>query len=315
MFAFIRLFRLPNLALVYLTQYLPYWYALRPAILKAGGIPVLTQRTFDMMAAATVLTTLGGYVLNDYFDREMDAINKPKRLVWGKWLPAWVALALYALIVGVVHYLAFQLDAELRPRTRWPLWVYPGVSFLLFLYAWQMKCSAVMGNLLVSFLCAVVPIVVIFPEERPLWLTSFVDPDAIHQATALVWLYGIFAFVTNLLREQVKDLEDFPGDSACGCTTLAVTKGPRFAKKPAGFTGITASILVCFLLYFWYETQAPQWQIIAGVIFLLIPAIFTTVAIYRAKGVSDYSRASLYIKIIMFFGLFLMLRSWPEKIF
>jgi len=226
-----------------------------------------------------------------------------------------MALVIYAALVMAVYYLAFRIDHELQPATRWPLWVYPGVSFLLFLYAWQLKCTAIVGNLLVSILCGIVPIILLFPEERPIWLSSFQQPEQMEHAIGLVWLYGLFAFITNLLREQVKDLEDFQGDSACNCATLVVTKGPRFAKKPAGFTGITVCLLLGMLMYFWQQTNAPNWQIIAGGIFLLLPGICATVLIYWAKGKKDYARASLFIKIIMFAGLFLLLRSWPDDIY
>lgn len=310
--ALIRLLRLPNLVIVLLTQLVPYWFALRPAILKAGGIPVLTERIFGLIALATVLTTLAGYVLNDYYDREIDAVNKPERVIWGRLLPASWALVLYAGLVVVVHGLAFFIDRELHPANHWPLWVFPGVSFLLFLYAWQFKCTAIVGNLLVSLLCGVVPIVMVFPEERPIWLTSFIQPNEIHQAVGLVWLYGIFAFATNLFREQIKDLEDFPGDSACGCSTLAVLKGLRFAKKPTIFSGLLVSALICFLLYFWQQTAAPDWQIIAGGILLLLPAVFATAAVYRAKTRQDFTRASTLVKVVMFTGLFLLLRTWPD---
>lgn len=306
--------RLPNLVIVFLTQYIPYWYALRPALLKAGGIPLLTEHSFILIASATVLTTLAGYILNDYYDRFIDAMNKPKRAVWGRVLPPSFALFFYAVVVGMAHYLAFLIDRELKPGDHWPLWVFPGISFLLFLYAWVFKCTAVLGNLLVSFLCALVPVVMLFPEQRAIWLTSFIDPDAVHQAVALVWLYALFAFLTNLLREQIKDLEDFQGDAACGCNTLAVLKGPRFAQKPAGMTGLFLAVFISFLLVFWQQTGAPDWQLGAGTIFLLLPAIFATITVYKAEGKSDFSRASFLVKIVMFSGVFLLLRCWPEDI-
>jgi len=313
--AIIRLLRLPNLAIVFLTQYIPYWFVLRPAILKAGGMPVLTDESFGMIAVATMLTTLAGYILNDYYDRGMDAINKPKRVVWGRYLPVSFAMILYAGLISAVHILAFLIDRRLPSASHWPLIVFPGVSFLLFLYAWQLKCTAIIGNVLVSFLCAVVPVIMLIPEDRPVWLCSFHQPDAMQQAVSLVWFYAIFAFITNLLREQIKDLEDFLGDSACGCTTLAVMKGPRFAKKPAGFTGLTTSILIAFLIDFWSETAAPRWQLIAGILFLLLPALIATFWVYRAKSKKDFSNASIFVKIIMFVGLFLLLRSWPNELF
>jgi 4-hydroxybenzoate polyprenyltransferase len=309
--AFIRMFRLPNLVIVLLTQAMPYWFVLRPAILEAGGIPVVTERIFALIAAATILTTLAGYILNDYYDRSMDAMNKPRRVVWGRYLPANSALFMYASVVVAAHTMAFFVERELRPTNHWPLWVFPSVSFLLFLYAWQMKCSAVIGNILVSVLCGFVPIIMLLPEERPLWLTSFIDPDHIHRATGSVWIYAIFAFITNLLREQIKDLEDFQGDAACGCMTLAVSKGPRYAKKPAGFTGLAVSVLIGLLLFFWQQTGVADWQLALGVVLLLIPALAATFMVFRAKGRRDFTWASAMVKLVMFSGLFLLVR-WPN---
>jgi len=306
--------RLPNLAIVFLTQFVPYWFALRPALLKAGGIPLLTEYSFGLIAAATVLTTLAGYILNDYYDRQIDAMNRPNHAVWGRILPPSFALVLYAIIVATAHWMAFQIDQTLHPRDHWPLWVFPGISFLLYLYAWAFKCTALIGNLLVSVLCGLVPVVMLFPEQRAIWLTSFVEPETVHQAVGLVWLYALFAFLSNLLREQIKDLEDFQGDAACGCNTLAVLKGPRFAKKPAGLTGLLLSIFIAMLLIFWQQTGAPVWQLGAGVTLLFLPALFATIVLYKAEGKPDFTRASFLVKVLMFAGVFLLLRSWPEDI-
>ncbi|MBL7775194.1 MAG: UbiA family prenyltransferase, partial [Saprospiraceae bacterium] len=272
-----RLLRLPNLAIVFLSQWIPYWLVLRPAILRAGAIPAIDAHSFALIVTCTVLCSLAGYVINDYFDREIDAINRPERVVVGRHIPSGLVLMMYLGLTVLVHLLALRLFFLLpQPRSVWPLLVFPLVSFLLFMYAWQMKCTPVVGNLLVAALCAAVPIIPLFPENRALWLAAFRDPEGIHQATGLVWLYATFAFVTNLLREQVKDLEDFMGDAACGCNTLAVIKGPRFAKKPAGLIALIVSALIGLMLFFWEQTGAPAWQIWTGIALLLAPALLAT---------------------------------------
>lgn len=303
-----RLFRLPNLAIVLLSQWLPYWYVLRPAILKAGGMPALDERAFGLIAAATVLATLAGYVINDYYDREIDAINRPERVVVGRLIPSGIVLMLYLGLTVLVHLLALRIYAlQPEPRSFWPLIVFPVVSFFLFLYAWQMKCTPVMGNVLVSLMCGAVPIITLFPEERAIWLTSFREPKLIHEATTLVWVYAIFAFFTNLLREQVKDLEDFEGDAACGCNTLAVIKSPRVAKKPAGFIGLLVSVLIALLLFYWAQHGAPDWRLGAGAGLLLVPALLATGFVFFATAKRHFTWASRLVKIIMLAGLLLLL--------
>lgn len=310
-----RLLRLPNLVIVFLSQWLPYWFVLRPAILRAGGIPALTERTFSLIAVTTILTSLAGYVINDYFDREIDTINRPGSVVVGRHIPSGIVLILYGALTVLVHLLALRIYlVQPGPKSMWPLVIFPIVSFFLFLYAWQIKCSPVMGNVLVSLMCGAVPVIPLFAEDRAIWLAKFEAAESMYQATGLVWLYALFAFMTNLLREQVKDLEDFQGDAACGCNTLAVIKGVRFAKKPAGFTGLTVTILIGFLLFFWGETGAPDWQIGAGAALLFVPAVITTGIIYSAKNKKHFTWASRCIKLIMLAGLFLLLRSWPEDL-
>jgi 4-hydroxybenzoate polyprenyltransferase len=153
-----------------------------------------------------------------------------------------------------------------------------------------------------------VPLLLLFPEQRPLWLASFRAPEPIHKATGLIWLYALFAFTSNLLREQIKDIEDADGDSACGCTTLPVLKGIRYARKPAGFTGVMLCVLVGLLLYFWISTGAPWWQVIAGALLLLAPAMAATWLVFRATAIRHYTIASWCIKGMMLAGIWLLLR-------
>jgi 4-hydroxybenzoate polyprenyltransferase len=308
-----RLFRLPNLLIVFLTQWIPYWIVLRPAILKSGAIPVLTEESFTLITLNTVLITLGGYLINDYFDKDIDAVNDPDRVIAGRLIPAVFFLYFYWLILFATTLLSIRIYNLLPgPGMYWPLWVFPLVSGCLFLYAAFLKCTPLMGNLVVAILCAVVPVILLIPEDRPIWLGSFRDPGEIHQAVGLVWLYALFAFITNLWREQVKDLEDFPGDAACKCATLPVVKGPRAARVPAGFTGLFASIMTLFLILFWSETLAPSWQIIAGYLLLLLPSLVAAAFVFFAKARKHHTVASVLIKVVMISGLFLLVRSWPS---
>ncbi|MCC6410613.1 MAG: UbiA family prenyltransferase [Saprospiraceae bacterium] len=296
--------------MVLATLGLPYWLVLRPAILKAGGIPVLTERSFGLLAAATVLTTLAGYWINDFYDVEIDAINKgKKRSVTGRFLGPNGLLFLYLAATIGVFALSIALYLALSiPGMVWPLWVFPLVSTLLFLYAWQIKCTPLFGNLLVALLCGVVPLLCLLPEGRPLLLSSLKQPVALQEAVSLVWMYAMFAFVTNLWREQVKDLEDFEGDAACGCHTLPVLRGLGYAKKPAAVTGISVAMLIVILLYFWFETGANLLQVASGVVFLLLPSLAGSMLLLRARSKKHFSHASLIIKILMLAGMVLLLR-------
>lgn len=301
--------RIPNLALMYLTLALPYWCVLRPALLQAGTIPALDERLFHLIAATSLLAALSGYIINDYYDIRMDMINKPRRVVVGRILPPAVVLAVYLICVGGVFALSVYLaQAISQPYIYWPLWIFPGVTLMLFLYAWRLKCTPLTGNLLISVLCAIVPITLLFPEERAIWLAYYYAPTKIHQAVGLVWLYAVFAFASNFLREQIKDLEDFEGDSACNCLTLPVMRGPAYARKPAILTALALSGLTFLLVYFWFHTHAPFWQIAAGLFALFGASVAVVFRLMWAKQKAHFTQASALVKLVMFAGVFLLLR-------
>jgi 4-hydroxybenzoate polyprenyltransferase len=318
------LLRLPNLLLVFLCQWLPYWWIVRPALLRAGALPVLTERTFGLLAWATVLTTLAGYIINDVFDYPQDLINRPRRTVIGRWVPVWAGVALYALVLATALYAGVLLGRELPPEpgTRWrlwPFWLFPAVSALLFLYAWKLKCTPLWGNVLVALLCAVVPLLVLWPEQRPLRLAAAQGGTAlVEAAAALVWVYGGFAFATTLLREQIKTLQDVEGDAACGCATLPVRRGVRFARIPAMLTGLALSVLLLLLLVWWQQRGAAVGQLLAGALLLLLPTVLATAALAGGPDRRAYRRASLLVKAVMLAGVVLLLPDpaarWEETV-
>jgi 4-hydroxybenzoate polyprenyltransferase len=313
--AILRFFRLPNLFIVVLSQAIPYWCVLRPAIAKSGGMAVLDERSFARLSLATVLTTLAGYVINDYFDRQIDAINRPKTVVVGRYLPAGLALALYWLLQVAIAWLAYQLYVELPGGNgKWAFWLFPLVSFSLFIYAWQLKCTPIMGNMLVALLCGITPLIMLLPESRALSLGRVYHPELIRQAVSIVWIYGLFAFVTNLLREQIKDLEDIQGDAACGCNTLAVVRGVRYAKKNAGLTGLAVMILTALLLLFWQETGQMALRLALGLSCLMLPVVASVLLLWRATEKKHFSQASVALKVAMLTGIVILVPYLPDNL-
>lgn len=295
--------------MVALSQTLPYWAVLRPALLEARAIPYFTRHTFSDLVAATVLTTLGGYLINDLFDIHIDRINKPQKMAIGRWMPVWLGIGLYLAILSASFYFAWRLYQNWPEGNSGKFWVpaiIPATSVLLFLYAWQFKCTPLLGNLIVAGLCALAPAMVIFPEMRAIQLATVERPVLMHQAVSVWWAYGIFAFLSTFFREQVKTLQDVEGDAACGCATLPVRKGRRAAKIPAMATGILLCFLIVLLLLFWQQQQVPLLQIISGVTLLLIPALLATYGTAEAITRREFGRVSTLIKILMATGLIIL---------
>src|SRR5215467_14507139 len=84
--AFFRLIRWPNLVFIFLTQLLFYYYILLPCYgVRYVAVPLLqpklTPLLFFLLSASSILIAAAGYAINDYFDLNIDRVNKPKRMV------------------------------------------------------------------------------------------------------------------------------------------------------------------------------------------------------------------------------------------
>src|SRR6516225_8262439 len=85
--AFFRLVRWPNLVFIFLTQLLFYWGIQLP-LQYYGPVwsltPFVSSALFFMLAISSVLIAAAGYIINDYFDLNIDRVNKPDKLVVDK---------------------------------------------------------------------------------------------------------------------------------------------------------------------------------------------------------------------------------------
>jgi 4-hydroxybenzoate polyprenyltransferase len=114
--------------------------------------------------------------------------------------------------------------------------------------------------------------------------------------------YAIFAFLTTLLREIIKDTEDMKGDEEYECETIPIK------------LGITNTKIVLFLicgvimggLGYWQYKQWESNDDISFFYFLLLlqaPFILMIYKIQKASKKSDYTLISKLNKGIMLAGL------------
>ncbi len=166
---------------------------------------------------AGTLVTAAGNVVNDYFDADIDRINKPRRPIpSGRMTPResrryYVALVGLSLGVGAwagTLVLGFVL-----------LW-----TLCLYAYSAWLKTRLLLGNLMVSAVAS----------------SGFVLGGWMAGSGGTALVPAVPAFLFLMGREIVKDVEDLPGDRACGARTLARRLGERRALRLA---------LVFFLLF------------------------------------------------------------------
>jgi geranylgeranylglycerol-phosphate geranylgeranyltransferase len=156
-----------------------------------------------LAASSAFLITGAGNSLNDYYDFEIDRVNKPSRV-----LPSGrirrrnaVYLALSFFIAGVLISTFINLSCFLIACIN---------SSLLIIYAKYSKRMLFLANLIVSYLVASVFIYGAFSAGG---------------GSMLLLIIFICAFLVALSLEITKDIEDMKGDLSAGARTLPLVIG------------------------------------------------------------------------------------------
>ena len=77
--AFLKLVRLPNLFFMALTQVL-FQFCIYHTLYK-GTVPANDLPRFILLVFASLFIAAAGYIINDYFDINIDEVNKPNKMV------------------------------------------------------------------------------------------------------------------------------------------------------------------------------------------------------------------------------------------
>ena len=304
--SFLRLIRLPNLLFILFTQFL-YYYC---SFLRVQVPPVdstFSSFLFILLMIASVLIAAAGYVINDYFDLNIDRVNKPGRMVIEKvikrrWAIMWhILLSLAGLLIS------FYID--LKAHTFWLGLANLLCILMLFGYSVTLKKKLLIGNIVISLLTAWVIMVVYLCFQHSFLNNSLQikpDPNISSRLTRMTLLYAGFAFVISLIREAVKDMEDMEGDARYGCQTM-----PIVWKIPAAkvYVGVWVIVLIGVLVIVqFYVLQFGWWSSAVYCLFLIIiPLVWILRALYQAKVSHDYHVLSRVIKGVMLTGILSML--------
>ena len=309
----LRLIRFPNLVIVALTQYLLQYAVLMPDITRLGMLPVLPHFPFFLLVLSTVLIAAGGYIVNDIEDVDIDKQNKPehKRIVGRVYSlkKAWLIYGFCTVLGFIISlYLAFYVKDVIQ------FVIYPSAVFLLYAYSRWFKRQALIGNLVISFFCAFVAWVVFYAQNLSPIFPLFLKTHWLDAVKMTFTGYAVFAFLSTLFREIVKDIEDAEGDLAGNCHTLPIVLGLQKSKSVAMIVGL---IFLHFMAYFSFIlSQIPipsgrgshDWvKIILLNLSVSLPMIYALFLLLKANEKKDFSYLSRLAKGIMLSGLIFIL--------
>lgn len=273
----VRLVRMSNLLIVAITQYLTRILLIGP---RSEWKQIISDPYLFILSLSTVCIAAAGYIINDYFDIKIDIVNKPERVVVGRYLKRrWAMGAHQALNV---------LGAALGLLVGYWIFFVNVLSITsLWFYSERYKRAPFIGNLIVSLLTG-----------TTLLILTLRYPDNRH----LVFIYAVFSFFISLIREIVKDMEDIRGDEAHGCRTLPIIWGIRKTKY------FLYAVILTFVLTLFTMAHTLNNNVLAILfLLLLLPIGWLVYSLSRSDTRRDFKRISSLCKIIMLLGLITMI--------
>lgn len=243
----------------------PYIEILRPGNALMGAISIILVAIIDKTVSIPVILamitvffeTAAGNVINDYFDYKIDLVNKPERpLPSGRIsLKNGRNYAYFLFLAGTIcGFLISYLTNNCIPFI-----IVLIADVILYLYAYKLKATPLIGNLAVGFMTGFGFVFGGYSINNP-------------QIVFISIILGFFAFVMTTAREIIKDIEDMEGDKADGARTLPILIGEKIPALIAVFLIVIDSAL-CPLLYFYH---------IFGIYYLFVISIAVLLFLYSA---------------------------------
>ncbi|MCA6480929.1 MAG: geranylgeranylglycerol-phosphate geranylgeranyltransferase [Chitinophagaceae bacterium] len=298
MIAFLRLVRWQNLLFIVITQCC-YEYGIYLPIYKTHDL-----RQFIFLVIASVLIAAAGYIINDYFDLNIDQINKPDKVVVNhgvsrRWAIFWhMLLSLLGFFFTVLALSPFQF---------WYLVLANLLCIvMLWLYSTNFKRQLLIGNVVISLLTSWV-ILIIYFSKTPITFESVTSSDGADiRLFRLTMLFAAFAFVISLVREVLKDMEDRIGDQQYGCRTMPIVWGLQASRV---FIYVWLIVLAGTLILLQFYVIAYGWwlSITYCLLLIVIPLLLVLRKLASAQTQHDFHSLSNRIKWIMLTGILSML--------
>ena len=312
--SFFKLIRVQNLLIIAVTQYLMRWSIIYPLLNRLSVVTneevihfkdfglQFNEFYFALLVLSTMLITGAGYVINDYFDIKTDVFNHPDNVIVGRKISRRATMLIHIVMnfIGVALGILISFLIHL-PALAVIFLLVPG---LLWFYSTSYKRQFLIGNIIVSFLTGLVPFMVVL-FEIPCLNAEYGKVMIDYHANFNIlfgWVGGfaIFAFWLTLIRELIKDMEDFEGDREYGRKTLPVNLG----------LGITKAIVVVLLVLFlsglmWvYFMFVPDFSTLVYLsIAVVLPSLYLIFRLTMSQIKKDYHLCSLLTKGIMLSGI------------
>lgn len=303
---YLQLLRVGNLTFVAILLYVMEKWVATPLLQLEQFGELMPWWILTLLIVSVVGIAAGGYVINDYFDVKIDRINRPDNLVVTRIISRDAAMNLFygLTAVGVIAGTVVAWWAH-----SWTLlFTYVVIPGLLWFYSASYKRMFLVGNLVVAFASAIVPLLVAIANAdylHHLYQNALAYSPIVGELYVWTGGFAAFAFLLTWVREIVKDIEDIEGDREMECRTLPIVWGDKVAKMIATLLLVVIATLIVYILFavlpFSHEWKSlPTRYVVFG---LIVPILCSIILLWAANNRTEYHRVQTIIKFAMFMGM------------
>ena len=263
-----------TLITIIVAQYLSARYIFAP---HSNWRHILFDSKLLMLVLATSAAIAGGYLINNFYDAEKDQINRPHKYLLEHRVPASFQLFCYAVLNALTLILSVLVSMRTLPfflAYIFGIWLY---SHLLKKHFWASNVFAVV--------LSVVPFFAI-----TLYFKNF---------SSIVFYHASFLFLIVLIRDLIKDLENFKGDWVRGYKTIAVVFGERTTKILLSFLVLLTFIPIALLLDQKEVLNSMWYYFVFTIPFLLLIALI----LWRSPAQKTYLWMHNLLKALIVAGI------------
>jgi 4-hydroxybenzoate polyprenyltransferase len=256
---------------------------------------------------STTLIAAAGNIINDYFDVRADRINRPERLIIGKHVKRRIAIVTHTLINAIAFGIAIYLSAKLD--TFGFVFIHLLSINMLWFYSMYFKRKFLIGNVMIAGLTAMVPLLVGYYyvheiDTHPDMVQNFNDAlitiSAYYMVLIVSFTIAGFAFVINLGREIIKDMEDIPGDEVLKARTIPIVLGISSSRWIVATVLLSAALLTVLIVLLFPDIGLLGYLPIIAAGTLVLVSIIT---IFLGDTKKHYKYANTWLKLAMIAGL------------
>ena len=255
------------------------------AVFIAGVISAGWDMPLASVVAATIGTffaSAGGMVINDYYDFDIDSVNKPKRPIPSGQITRRGALYFTGVLFGCAIICALFTNI-------WCIIVGIPALVLMVVYSWKLKRKLFVGNVAVAFLSAL----------------ALLYGGIATESIELVSILALIAFFASVSREMAKDIEDIEGDRLGGSTSVPVTLGVEVTGQIAG-AFLLVAVGLSFLPYAYNIFN--EWYLAMIIPVNMVMTYLSMQMLLKKVGKVSVWQKALKIGMYVTLGIFLVSR-------